>query len=223
MQTIWLIPTSTVVSQVACKLDKTTPEADFHADTTCIGRRALVLFDYGQPVNVQGYNPTLGARQLSTVSGGLACTHPFTGLIYHLIIHQAIHMPELEHHLLCQMQCRANGTVANECPRMYCENPAEDSHLIVSFDENGERVILPFFLKEVTSHLNVSPLSLKEYEHDGYPRIELTSHHLTWDPGNNVYNDQENAMLSYKGDIIRHGTVEITSYGYQFSNYDDLC
>ena len=64
---------------------------------------SLNIFDYGQPVNVQQYNPALGAKQFSTVSGGLAYTHPFTGLRYHLIIHQAIHMPDLEHHVLCPM------------------------------------------------------------------------------------------------------------------------
>ena len=78
VRTVWLRPTSTVVSQVACKVDKTTLEAEFHADATCLGRGALVLFDYGQPVNVQGYDPALGAKQFSTVSGGLAYTHPFT-------------------------------------------------------------------------------------------------------------------------------------------------
>ena len=72
-------------------------------------------------------------------------------------------MPDLEHHLLCPMQCRANGTIVNEYPRMYCKKPTEDSHSIVLIDENGERVILPFFLKGVTSHSNVAPLSLKEY------------------------------------------------------------
>ena len=73
-----------------------------------------------------------------------------------------------------------------------------------------ERVVLPFFLKGVTSHLNVSPLSLEEYEHHGCPRVELTSHHLKWDPGTDVYEDQENAMLSYKGDIVCPGTVKRT-------------
>ena len=55
----------------------------------------LVLFDYYCPVNVQGYDPALEAKQYQTVSGGLAYTHLFTGMRYHLIIHQAIHMPKL--------------------------------------------------------------------------------------------------------------------------------
>ena len=113
---VCLRPLSTVVSQVACKVEKTTLENDSYANTTCLVRGALVLFDYNCPVNVLGYDPALGARHYQTVSGGLAFTYPFIGLRYHLIIHQAIHMPDLEHCLLCPMQCHANGTIVNECP-----------------------------------------------------------------------------------------------------------
>jgi hypothetical protein len=205
VRTVWLRPTSVVVSQIACNANETTLEADSHADTTCLGRGALKLFDYNVPVNVQGYDPSLGAKQFNTVSGALAYIHPFSGTRYHLIVHQAIHMPDLKHHLLCPMQCRAHGTTVNECPRMYCSDPNDESHSIVAEDENGERVILPFFLKGVTSHLNVSPLSLEEFEHHGCPRIELTSRDLTWDPSTDVYEDQENAMVDHNGDIVRPG------------------
>ena len=120
----------------------------------------------------------------------------------HLIVYQAIHMSDLKHHLLCPMQCRAHGTTVNECPRIYCSDPNDESHSIVAKDENGERVILPFFLKGVTSHLNVSPLSLEEYEHHGCPRIELTSRDLTWDPSTDVYEDQKNAMIDHNDNIF---------------------
>jgi hypothetical protein len=62
----------------------------------------------------------------------------------------------------------------------------------------------------VTSHLNVSPLSLEEYDQYGCPKIEVTSTTLTWDPRTDVYEDQENAMLSYKGGVICPGAVERT-------------
>ena len=58
-------------------------------------------------------------------------------------------MPDLEHHLLCPMQCRADGTITNECPQMYDANISEESHLILLSDENGRRVVLPFFFKGV--------------------------------------------------------------------------
>ena len=93
---------------------------------------------------------------------------------------------------------------------MYCNNSAEDSHLIVLIDKYGKHVILTFSLKGGTSHLNISSLSLKEYTHHGCPRIELKSHHLIWDPVTDVYRDQENAMMNYKGGIIRPGADERT-------------
>ena len=89
-------------------------ELDSHADTTCLGGGALKLFDYNCPVNVHGYDAALGMRQYQTISGAVAYDHPHTGQRYHIIVHQAIHMPDLEHHLLCPMQCRANGIEINE-------------------------------------------------------------------------------------------------------------
>ena len=37
-------------------------------------------------------------------------------------------------------------------PQMYDANLSEESHLIILTDENGERVVVLFFLKGVTSH-----------------------------------------------------------------------
>ena len=142
----------------------------------------LKIYDYNCPVNVQGYDPSLGAKQYSKISGALAYVNPFTGLKYHLIVHQAIHMPDLDHHLLCPMQCCANSVVINECPRMYCREPTQESHAIVAMDDNGASVVLPFFLRGVTLHLTSMPLTRDEFEHHGCTQIELTSRDLTWDP-----------------------------------------
>jgi len=84
-------------------------EANSHADTTCLGGGALKIMDYNTPVRVQGYDPSLGAREYETISGGVVYVHPRTNVRYHLIIHQAIHMPHLDHHLLCPMQLRSHG------------------------------------------------------------------------------------------------------------------
>ena len=88
-------------------------EVDSHADTTCLGSAALKIYDYDCPVNVQGYDSALGVKQFQTISGVVGYTHPFTGTKYHIVVHQAIHMPDLDHHLLCPMQCRANGVEIN--------------------------------------------------------------------------------------------------------------
>ena len=129
----------------------------------------LKLYDYNCPVNVQGYDPSLGAKQYITISGDLAYVNPLTGLKYHLIVHQDIHMPYFNHHLLFPMQCRANGVVINECPQIYCLEPTQESHAIVAMDENGASVVLPFFLRGVTPHINVLPLTRDKFEHHVHP------------------------------------------------------
>ena len=133
--------------------------------------------------------------------------NPFTGLKYHLIFHQAIHMPDLNHHLLCPMQCRANGVVINECLRMYCSEPTQESHAIVAMYENGASVVLPFFLRGVTLHLNVLSLTHDKFEHHGCTRIDLTLGDLTWVPSTYIYEDQENAMMDFQGEIFRPGII----------------
>ena len=95
----------------------------------------------------------------------------------------------------------------NDCPKIYCEDPTDESHAIVATDEYGDDIILPFYLRGVTSYLDTKPLSLEEYEAHNCPRVELTSQHLTWDPSSPVYEDQENQMLDGNGHITARNTA----------------
>ena len=114
-------------------------------------------------------------------------------------------MPELRHQSLCPIQCRVSGVIINECPGMYCVDHSRKSHAIVAYDDNGDKVILRFFLKEVTSKLEVLSLDVEEFAMHGCPRIERTSSQLTWDPSFTVSEDQENVTLSYTAEIVRPG------------------
>ena len=78
-----------------------------------------------------------------------------------VVVHQAIHMPDLDHHLLCPMQCRANRVEINKHPRMYVSDPSEESHSVVAVDNDHEKVVIPFFLKGVTSLFNTFKVEAK--------------------------------------------------------------
>ena len=58
---------------------ETSLEIDLHADTCCVGKEALVIYDYDRLVTVSGYDPQLGSRDFNTVSAVLEYTHPLTG------------------------------------------------------------------------------------------------------------------------------------------------
>ena len=88
------------------------------------------------------------------IRGAVGYQYPYTGVRYHLIIHQVVYIPELEHHLLCLVQCRANDVIVNNCPRMHCHDPDEESHSVVTVDDNAEHIVMPFFLHGVSTILN---------------------------------------------------------------------
>ena len=79
---------------------KTTLDLDSHANISCLGGGALILFNHETPVHVQGYDPTLGTKEYQLVSGAVAYTESRTGQQFHLVVHQAVHIPDLNHHLL---------------------------------------------------------------------------------------------------------------------------
>ena len=58
----------------------------------------------GVVVVVQGYNLTNEANIFRTVSGALCYDHLHTGVIYYVVINQAVVIPALRHHLLTSMQ-----------------------------------------------------------------------------------------------------------------------
>ena len=85
-------------------------------------------------MTVSGYDTELVSRDFKTVSAVLDYTHPLTGLIYHIVIHQAIEIPNFDHHLLCPMQCRVNDITINYIPKFQIKTPTPDSHSIVAHD-----------------------------------------------------------------------------------------
>ena len=77
---MWLRPRGSYLSAIGTNTNGNLLEADSHADTTCLGGGALKLMDYNTPVNVHGYDASLGSKEYRIISGGLAYNHPFSGL-----------------------------------------------------------------------------------------------------------------------------------------------
>jgi hypothetical protein len=189
---------------------KTTLELDSHADTCVLGCDALILLGFDQHVCVQGYDPTLGTKTFATVSGALAYDDPITGETLHLVINQAIHIPHLDHHLLCPMQCRVNDVTVNDTPKFLARDPTDKLHALTLEDPDHptKTVILPLALRGMTLLLNVRAPTLDQWNIDAFRRLHLTSETLTWDPTTTLYEDQEMAMTDYSGNAVRRGTLQ---------------
>ena len=62
VRTVWLRSREAYLSAVGSNTNGTFLEADSHADTTCLGGGALKILDFNTPVNVHGYDPSLGSK-----------------------------------------------------------------------------------------------------------------------------------------------------------------
>jgi hypothetical protein len=157
-----------IVKDVCYKLDgihETTLELDSHADTCVLGRDALLILDYNRPVSVVGYDESFGSKTYQTMSGVVAYDDPQTRRTLHLIINQAIHIPHLDHHFLCPMQCCVNDVIVNDLPKFLATDPTDQTHALTLTNPNNplQPVILPLILRGVTSLLNVRSMTIDEF------------------------------------------------------------
>jgi hypothetical protein len=80
------------------------------------------------------------------------------------VINQAIHIPHLDHHLLCPMQCQVNDVIVDYTPKFLMSDPTDHTHALTIIDPHQptQMVILPLALRGVTSLLNVRGIILDE-------------------------------------------------------------
>jgi len=129
-------------------------ELDSHADTCVVGRNALVVHEHDRLVMVSGFDPTQPPREARIVDAAVKYTLRDTGDQVLLVINQAILIPELDHCLLCPMQCRMNGLEINEIPKFLTGNPTDKTHSIMCTDpcDTVPPLTIPLQLQGVMSY-----------------------------------------------------------------------
>ena len=81
-------------------------------------------------MNIFGYNPNVRSKHAHIVDATVAYDEAETGQVFILLIHQAVGMKGLKHHLLFPMQCHMNGFLINEVPKFLAPVPGEITHFI---------------------------------------------------------------------------------------------
>jgi hypothetical protein len=75
-------------------------------------------------------------------------------------------MPQLDHHLLCPMQCCVNDVTVNNVPKFLTCFPADNMHTLVvqNPDDDSTTLSFPLHLQGVTSYLPVLKPTADEWE-----------------------------------------------------------
>ena len=201
--TVWSIKIGRIASSTSLQTSESRMELDTHADTTVLGKNCLLIQDFGKSVSVSGWNASAGSTECPTVTGVVAYDHPYTGVTYMLIWHQAIYLDTMDNHLICPMQCRVHGVVIHDTPKIFVKDPTDHSHAIVVSDpvDPENDLVIPLELVGVTSVFSVRTPTRQEFEDDDNPRIVMTGEAPDWDPHNSDWSQQEASMTDLRGQI----------------------
>ena len=193
-------------------------ELDTHADNTVLGECCLLIHDTGRKVDVSGFSTALGSIELPIVSGAVAYDHPITGKVYILVFHQTIYCRTMNNHLICPMQCRVNGVVINDTPKMCVPNPDDSTHSIEVADplDPDATLNIPLILKGVTSCFGVRRPTTVEFEDDDIPKLDMTYESPEWDPGDPEWATQEASTMNSRGRV--HDFDNVIAEGRRFIN-----
>ena len=185
-------------------------ELDSHADTCCLGKDCLVLYETDK-AEVSGFSTQLGKlKETPVITGVLAYDEPETGETYLLYFHQALHLPMMEKSLLNPNQMREAGIIVNDVPLKFIkqEQRTSESHsLVVPInDDNGNTLTIPLELKGVISGFTVRKPSWEEIANvDPANRIEMTNDNPEWAPNDSTEEDVDESRLrqDVRQDMVR--------------------
>ena len=177
-------------------------ELDSNADTCCVGGGVMIINETDRFVSASGFASSLGTiKKVPIVSAAIAYDDPRSGDVYILILHQALHFPELSRCLLCPMQLRLNDVVVNERPKFLTHKPTEDDHAL-----RVEELLIPLDIHKVASYFSGRKPTKKEYEE--CTRIELTYPYPEWAPHDPIYAEEESKCKDDEGYVTDFRRVE---------------
>eukprot|EP00978_Attheya_sp_CCMP212_P027944 scaffold94968_cov61-Attheya_sp.AAC.4 len=105
-------------------------KTDSHANTSVVSKECLGFHDFERPVNVSGFDSSLGTvNDRSVVSAALAYDDPTTGEVIIVVIHQAIYIPTMDHNILCPI-LRMNEVMIDDCPKFVHLNLQLMEHML---------------------------------------------------------------------------------------------
>ena len=119
-----------------------------------------------------------------------------------VVIHQAIHCPHLEHHLLSPFQLRCNGIIVNKTQKLFVNEPSQVDHVLICKEEDGKRLVIPLYIHRVTSYFPWRASTRAKWEDDQNLQVGLTSEIAIWNPDDKDFARSEALLLDEASAII---------------------
>ena len=134
--------------------------------------------------------------RVPVVNAGVAYDCKFIGENYILVISNALHMISMEVTIIPPFMLRLAGLEVNECPKFLANKPGLEHHSVF-FPKDDIR--LRFKTEGIISYLPTRPpdtSAISDCKH-----LVLTRESLILDPYTFVYQDRENLLMNYIGEV----------------------
>ena len=173
-------------------------ELDSHADSPVVGKNAIILYKKEMTVNVNPFSDDFVMMpEILVVHAAVSYDCPITGTTSILLINNTLYITEMEQNLLPPIMMRLNGVMVDECPKFLCVKPTIENHSIFLPTENFR---IPLQIHGTTSYIPTrSPDGMKEV--NAHQNLQLTSENPEWDPSSTIYEEQENDMTNWNGEM----------------------
>ena len=117
-------------------------ELDNHANTCVVEWHVFITERHDRVVNVSGCDPSKeSVKNLEIVNASITVDDVDTVKSHVMIINQAVHVPTMEHNLLCPMQMRMHSSIINCTPKFLLNNPQDDDHCILLHNEELDELL----------------------------------------------------------------------------------
>ena len=188
----------------------TRTDLDLHADSAVVGKNDLILETHETSVKVNGFTPSFGTKTVPVVNAAVAYDDVMNSRVVILLIYNALYISEISQNLIPPFAMRLSQLDVNKMPKFMADRPTI-KHYSVYCKKNEFRI--PLSLHGIISYMPTRFPSNDEYQ-SVQTRIELTPPSLSWNPHSNIYANQEDNMMDYKGDIVvptRHTLSTVTT------------
>ena len=170
-------------------------ELDSHANMPVVGKHAYIIAETGKKVDMSPFTPDYKPLTIPLVDATVKYNNPYDGKIYILVLHNALHVPLMDHNLIPPFMLREMGVTVNDVPKIHKEDPTVDDHAI-TFVETGFRI--PLSLWGIFSYF---PTSKPMHDDLLNPNEVYILSPATWNPHSDAYSANEESMLDWEGNM----------------------
>ena len=112
-------------------------ELGSYANMVVLESNFFVFESTGRTCNVQPFSTNLGVtKNIPIANRALAYDCPYSGIVYILLVRNALYVPSIDHNLIPPFMIRAGGIIINNVPKIQYEDSVVDDHYIFIIDSD---------------------------------------------------------------------------------------